>query len=84
MIDRGVREILICQIEESAEMLVGERVSPGPLTAAEPIVLSPTKQTEKIRKPVYFGVRRTMRKGRVNVLYCPVFSIHDTPAWKIC
>lgn len=45
--DRGAREILIFQIEESAEMLVGERVPPGPLTAPGPIILSLTKQTEE-------------------------------------
>lgn len=40
------------------------------------------QKREKIRKPVYFGVRRTMRKERVNVVYCPVFSIHDMLVWK--
>lgn len=65
-------------------MLVGEKVPSEPPTAAGQIVLSPTNQQkrEKIRKIVYFGVRRTMRKGSLNVVYCPVFSIHDMPVWK--
>lgn len=53
-------------------MLVGEKVPSEPPTAAGQIVLSPTNQQkrEKIRKIVYFGVRRTMRKGSVNVVCC--------------
>lgn len=47
LMERGAREMLICQIEESVEMLVGEKVPPGPPTAAGQVVLSPIKQTEE-------------------------------------
>lgn len=47
LMEKGARGMLICQIEESVEMLAGEKVPPGPPTAAGQVVLSPIKQTEE-------------------------------------
>lgn len=64
---------------------VGGRFPSEPPIAAGQILLGPPKQTEerKIRKNLFiWGKEGHCRKGRAEVVYCPVSSLHDVLVWK--
>lgn len=73
LMDRGAREILICQREESAEML-WVKVPSGPPKTVGQIALSLTKQTEeRENKKSLFWCKKDNEKGKSKFSILPSF-----------